>query len=121
MLEQSATVWHSSITQENRNDLERVQKTALKVILGEKYKSYTNALRKLDLQNLDERRENLCLIFARKTAKNPKFENMFKLNSKEHPMETRKMEKYEVQHANTTRLKNSSIIYMQNLLNQHEN
>ena len=37
LLEQSATVWHSSLTEENRNDLERVQKTALKIILGEKY------------------------------------------------------------------------------------
>ena len=26
LLEQSATVWHSSLTQENSNDLERVQK-----------------------------------------------------------------------------------------------
>ena len=33
ILEQSATVWHSSITAENSSDLERVQKSALKVIL----------------------------------------------------------------------------------------
>ena len=35
-LEQSATVWHSSLTQDNRDDLERVQKSALKIILQEK-------------------------------------------------------------------------------------
>ena len=39
ILEHSAPVWHSSLTAENKNDLERVQKTALKVILGEKFKS----------------------------------------------------------------------------------
>ena len=33
LLEQSAPVWHSSITQENSDDLERVQKSALKIIL----------------------------------------------------------------------------------------
>ena len=33
ILEQSATVWHSSLTQENKEDLERVQKSAFKVIL----------------------------------------------------------------------------------------
>ena len=36
-------------------------------------------------------------------------------------MKTRKIEKYEVQHANTERLRNSAIIYMQNLLNKNEN
>ena len=35
-------------------------------------------------------------------------------------METRKQEVYKVEHANTQRYKNSAIIYMQNLLNEHE-
>ncbi len=34
-LEFSSNVWHSSLTGENREDLERVQKAALKVILKE--------------------------------------------------------------------------------------
>ena len=34
LLEQSATVWHSSITEENNLDFERVQKSAVKLILG---------------------------------------------------------------------------------------
>ena len=33
LLEQSCTVWHSGLTQENTNDLERVQKCALKINL----------------------------------------------------------------------------------------
>ena len=33
ILEQSATVWHSNITEENSSDLERVQKSAVKIIL----------------------------------------------------------------------------------------
>ena len=48
-LEHSATVWHSSLTEDNRNDLERVQKSALKTILKEKYKSYYQALNVLDI------------------------------------------------------------------------
>ena len=44
ILEQSATVWHSSLTQENINDLERVQKSAIKVILQENYSSYKQGL-----------------------------------------------------------------------------
>ena len=35
ILEQSATVWHSSLSQENSNDLERVQKSATKIILNQ--------------------------------------------------------------------------------------
>ena len=36
----SAPVWHSSLTEENRNDLERVQKTAVKKNLCLRYKTY---------------------------------------------------------------------------------
>ena len=47
-LEQSYIVWHSSITQKCEDNLERVQKSALKIILGEKYLNYENALKILD-------------------------------------------------------------------------
>ena len=49
MLEQSATVWHSSLSIQNINDIERVQKPVFKLILGEKYKNYENALHKANL------------------------------------------------------------------------
>ena len=120
LLEQSATVWHSRLTEENSNDLERVQKSAMKIILQEKFIGYKNALNKLDLPTLSDRREQLCLSFALKCVKHPKTLKMFPLNDKTHEINTRNREKYEVQHANTERLKMSSIIYMQNLLNQHE-
>ena len=120
-LEQSAVVWHSSLTENNRSDLERVQKTALKIILGGKYISYEQALQKLDLENLDDRRKSLCLGFAKKCCKNPKTSDMFPKNSRKHNMETRKPETFKVQHANTDRLLKSSIIYMQNLLNDDQN
>jgi hypothetical protein len=120
LLEQSATVWHSSISLENAEDLERVQKSALKVILQDQYKGYKNALNRLDLESLHDRRENLCLNFAIKCTKNKKLENMFPKTSKKHEMITRNPEVYKVQFANTERLKKSPIIYMQKLLNQNE-
>ena len=119
-LEQSAVVWHSSLTVDNKSDLERVQKTAVKIILGEKYRSYKKALQFLNLLTLDERRENLCLKFAQKCTQNDKNKEMFPLNDKNHNMETRNADKYKVQYANTERLKKFSLIYMQNLLNEHE-
>ena len=45
---------------------------------------------------------------------------MFPANPKNHVMKTRKQEKYHVQYAQTKRFKESALIYMQNLLNQHE-
>ena len=47
ILEQSAVVWHSSLTEENRNDLDRKQKYAMKIIQQEKYKGYKKSLAKL--------------------------------------------------------------------------
>ena len=43
-LEQSAVVWHSCLTEENIHSLERVQKSAPKIIMGEKYQSYKKSL-----------------------------------------------------------------------------
>ena len=65
------------------------------------------------METLKERRLNLCL--------NEKTENMFPEANKIHQMETRKPEKYQVQHANTQRLNKSAVIYMQRLLNENEN
>ena len=117
-LEQSAVVWHSSLTEQNKSDLERVQKSALKVILGLKYENYKKALNDLDLVTLEERREFLCLKFARKCTENEKAKSIFPLKNKIHMMSARKEDIYEVQHANTDRLKNFAVIYMQNLLNK---
>ena len=89
-------------------------------MLGGKFQSYQKALDFLDLETLDSRRKYLCLKFAQKCVANEKTKHMFPLNKKLHNMETRKGEKFKVQKANTDRLKNSAIIYMQNLLNMQE-
>ena len=119
LLEQSAVVWHSNLTEEDSSDLERVQKCAMKVIFQEKYKSYEDSLNKLDILKLSDRREQLCLSFALKCVKHPKLQDIFPLNNKT-DMKTRYPEKYKVQFAHTDRLKSSAVIYMQNLLNQHD-
>ena len=117
LLEQSCTVWHSGLTLENSEDLERIQKCALKIILRENYKTYENALKLLDLDKLDERREYLCLQFAKKCIKNRKMKDLFPLKDKKHEMITRNQEIFEIKKANTKRLQNSPVIYMQKLLN----
>ena len=57
ILEQSAVVWHSSLTEEESDNLERVQKTAIKIILKNNYKGYENGLQKVGLETLTDRRE----------------------------------------------------------------
>jgi hypothetical protein len=94
ILEQSATVWHSSLTEENKSNLERVQKSAIKVILQEKYKGYQNGLALLDIEDLESRRKSLCLEFAKKCVKNQKMCHMFPKNMKSHSMETQNNEIY---------------------------
>ena len=120
VLEQSAIVWHSSLTVENSNDLERIQKCAMKIILQENYIEYEEALNQLDIEKLYERREQLCLKVALKCIKNPKTQNMFPVNKNSQNIPIREREKYQVQFARTAKLQNSAIIHMQNMLNLHE-
>ena len=117
-LEHSCVVWHSSLTEQQKSDLERVQRSALKIILGTKYESYRKALIVLDLEPLEERRKYLCLRFAQKCTKNDLTKKMFPSNDMLHKMDKRSKENFKVQFAKTERLKNSAIIYMQNLLNE---
>ena len=118
LLEQSCILWHSALTEENSSDLERIQKTSLKIILKENYKNYEHALKTLDLQNLAERRELLCLNFAKNCLKNEKMRKYFPKNLKKHQMKTRNQEEFKIGTARTERLKKSPITYMQYLLNK---
>ena len=108
---------------ENIEDLERTQKSFVKLILPNKYKtgdnkSYENALLILNIQTLEERKKQLCLQFAKDSIKNNKLKDLFPENEKKHKMDQRYQEKYKVSFANRDRMRKSSIIYMQQLLNE---
>ena len=49
LCEQSSSVWNSSLTMENKQDIERIQKVPFKIFMKEQYKNYHNALNILDL------------------------------------------------------------------------
>jgi hypothetical protein len=72
VLEPSCIVWHSSLTSENSLDLERVQKAAVKLIMGTKHESYEKSLEVLKLEKLPDRRRHLSLTFAKRTLANKK-------------------------------------------------
>ena len=60
-LEFSSTVWHSSLTLADRQDLERIQKAAVKIILGKDYDGYEKSLKVLNMESLDQKRESMAL------------------------------------------------------------
>ena len=116
LLELAAPAWHGSLTQAEKGDIERVQKCALRIIFGSAYESYMNALEMANLENLDTRRENLCLKFARKASKNSKFKFWFKQKPK---LSTRQVqEEYYQPIARTDRLLKGPLSYLTRLLNR---
>ena len=120
ILEQSAVVWHSSLSGKNRKDLERVQKTAVRIILGNRFSSYKNGLKELNMDTLDERRKKICLKFAKNCLKNEKVKNMFPQNESKHGMTLRRRNRFKVNKLRTQRYKKSAVPYMQTLLNNNE-
>ena len=120
ILKQSAVVWGPSLTEQNKYNLERTQKSFAKFILKSKYEDYEDSLIQLNLETLEERRQSLTLKFAKDCIKNEKFKYMFPENKYPDKLTTRYQEKYKVPFANTVRMKNSSIVHMINQLNQEE-
>ena len=113
ILEFNCCVWHYNITLEERNDIERVQKVACKIMLKKDYTSYAQALKKLGLQTLDDRRHKLCEKFAKNCVKGPlQVSEMFPRDL------TRHSNKYQVTFARNERLLQSAIPQMQRLLNR---
>ena len=117
VLEQSAVVWHSSLVKRNINDLERVQKAAVRVIMGKQFTNYKKSLQELNLETLEKRRETLCLKFAKNCLKNEKLKDMFPLKKSKHKMKKRNENKYEMKKNRTKRLKMSALPYIRKLLN----
>ena len=117
ILEFAVPVWQSSITVEERKNLERIQKIALHIILGERYQSYEKALERVGLEPLETRRVKICLKFTRKAETNIKHRKWF--NRKPKMVTRQKPEKYWNPMTRTTRLKNSPICYLTRLLNSY--
>ena len=71
-LEQSAVVWHSSLTQKNIKDLERVQKVVVRIIRGKNYTIYKKGLKFLKLDTLEKKKRNSMYEVCKKTVRKVK-------------------------------------------------
>ena len=121
VVEYCAVAFHSTLTQEQSRKLEKIQKTCLKVILGDMYIDYTSALEMCGLQTLSERRQARCLDFALKCIKHERNQRLFPLSEKSSKHYIRDKEIFHVNFARTEDYKKSTIPYCQRLLNNHFN
>ena len=87
VLELAVAAWSTGITLGQVAQIERVQKAAFAVILGDDYIDYKNALAMLGLQTLTERRKSLCLKFGKKCLKSEKFKHWF-VERQDHEQQT---------------------------------
>ena len=77
VLELAVPVWQPALTQNEVKQIERVQRCALYIILGEQYLNYEHARNLLNCEDLNERRLKLCENFVKKAAKSHKFKSWF--------------------------------------------
>ena len=118
VLELAVPAWQGNISQSDKANIERVQKSLCHIILGDEYSSYMNALELLSLETLDNRRNKLCLKFAKKCEKHEKFKHWFKLKNNNVNTRSDKLKYCQVQ-ARLTRFAKNPISCLTNMLNEH--
>ena len=96
-------------------DLERVQKAAMRIIYGKNYESYSKTLRELGMVSLADRRNILCLKFAKKSLKVENFGHLFPISSKQHGMRKRHSDVFQINKCNRQRYLKSAIPAMQRI------
>ena len=116
--EYCAVSFHSSLTVQQSDKLEKIQKTCLKVIMGEDYSDYRTALDYFSLQTLSQRREKRCLDFSLKSIKHPRMRRLFPRNPN-YTDNLRSSEPFTVNFARTSTYQDSAIPFCQKLLNKH--
>ena len=115
LLKYAVPVWHSGLTRQQTNQIEKIQKTAFRILLGDNYISYDVACTLLGVEPLDLRRRQLCLNFSKKDLK--KDNTIFK----KCPVmpQTRRVPKLVQEFlCRTHRYENSSLPYLSKLLNK---
>ena len=114
ILEFSCPVWSGSLTIRNREEIETVQKTVIKFMLGYQYTSYTEACEMLNVEKLTDRREKLCKKFAFKDLKKP---NSIFEKKPATSLRSSKYKKVKEPQTRTKRYQMSAIPYLSKIIN----
>ena len=117
LAEHGVIIWNGGLTLAQSNTLEKVQKIALKIILGDNYISYDNARSTFGLPLLSERRTELCINFAVKLYNSKYCTTFFSLAKG--AVSTRQRKPLVEGICNTKKNYNAPHNYLSRLLNQN--
>ncbi len=118
VMEYAAVVWHSSITDRQTHELERIQKRAVKTILGPEYTSYKEGLSACNIDSLANRRTAQCLKFAESLSDNIRCKHLIPpTRFVSHGKNLRNSNSITQLRSRTTRFQNSPVPYFISLLN----
>ena len=120
LAEHGVAIWNSGLTKGQVIDLEKIQKTAFRIILGESYYSYDVACTVLNILPLEFRRTDLCTAFATKLYMSPRSGEFFTPADK--IVNTRSDQQLLVaeKKCNTKRCYNAPHSYLARLVNQNK-
>ena len=116
--EYAAPLWHSSLNAADTSKIERVQKRALRLILGSDYSRYSEALETLKIPSMSQRRQQLCLKFGKSLLKSPKFKHLLPLRDSVRNLRNNSGDQVQEFLCNNDRYFNSAIPYLARLLNE---
>ena len=112
VLELAVPAWHSGITRQQSYQIERVQRTAVSIILGDRKLSYGRGLALLGLETLQERRVKLC----KKSPLKSRHRDMFTPNMSAYDTRTKKP--FREPKILSQRAFNSPLAYLTRLVNK---
>ncbi|KAI8522201.1 hypothetical protein Bbelb_019550 [Branchiostoma belcheri] len=119
VLEYCCQVWHPGLTVAEYETIERVQRRACRIILGQDFTHYNTALQDLSLDPLALRRCDLCRNFARSLLKSPDFRKWLPpRREKISGRTTRSSNQLNTYKTRTVRFAKSPIMYATTLLNE---
>ena len=115
--EMACQVFHSGLTKNQSKDIEKIQKRALKLILGNQYSCYDEACTLMSAEPLSDRRDTLCVTFMKRTVKGGLHEDIFmpRTGSSMTRSNNNLIREYT---CNTQRYFNSPLVYLSRLYNQ---
>ena len=100
--------------------MKECKRKSIESLIWERYQNYGDALTTLRIKSLKDRREDLCLKFAKSCLKVEKFKKFFPLNKKDHVMSMRNSEKFALEKCGSVRYRDSALPYMKRLLNKYQ-
>ena len=110
VLEYASPLWHSSVTKRQADQMEIIQKRVCRIILGDLYGSYAEALEELGICSLAKRREQLLRGFGQKILKSDRHSGMLPAPKKNrHGRNLRSCQQLDPPRSRTTRYRKSTI------------